>query len=110
MKLVNQLEKSGIGFTSLTEHIDTQSATGELIFHIFGSIAQFERRLILERTKAGLSSARARGKIGGRPALCDEKIAAIRSLAKTDQPPQEMCKVLGISRSTLYKYMRSSQT
>ncbi len=107
VELVNELENSGIGFASLTEHIDTTSATGELIFHIFGSMAKFERRLIIERTKAGLVAARARGKVGGRPGITEEKIVAIRSLAKTNQSPQQTCKVLGISKSTFYKYIRS---
>lgn len=104
--LINSLEKAGISFASLTEHIDTTSATGELIFHIFGSMAQFERRLIIERTNAGLAAARARGIKGGRPGVTEEKIAAIRSLAKSSQSPAEACKVLNISRSTFYKYAR----
>ncbi|WP_303690995.1 recombinase family protein, partial [Klebsiella pneumoniae] len=59
--LVEQLKAAGIGLESLMEKIDTTTASGELIFHVFGAIAQFERRLIVERTKAGLSAARARG-------------------------------------------------
>lgn len=105
--LINELKKSGISFASLTEHIDTSSATGELIFHIFGSMAQFERRLIVERTNAGLTAARARGRKGGRRPLSDEKIAAIRSLAKTDRTPAETCKILNIGLSTFYKYTQS---
>ena len=63
---IQDLEKRGVGFRSLTENIDTTTAGGKLIFHIFGSLAEFERALIKERTKAGLASARARGITGGR--------------------------------------------
>jgi DNA invertase Pin-like site-specific DNA recombinase len=69
IELVNRLAEQGIAFKSLTERIDTSSATGKLVFHIFGALAEFERNLIKERTLAGLSAARARGKLGGRPRL-----------------------------------------
>ena len=104
VRLVAQLEAAGIGFESLTERIDTSSAAGELIFHVFGSIAQFELRLIRERTRAGLSAARARGRKGGRPAVATGTAEAIRALASSKRPPAEICKALGISRSTFYKY------
>jgi len=102
--MVDQLEAAGVGFESLTERIDTSTAAGELVFHVFGAIAQFERRLIVERTQAGLAAARARGRKGGRPAVSDDTIAAIRTLATSDRTPGEICKVLGIARSTFYKY------
>ena len=106
VRLVAQLEAAKIGFESLTERIDTSSAAGELIFHIFGSIAQFELRLIRERTRAGLSAARARGRQGGRPTVSSGTLEAIRALASTKRPPAEICAALGISRSTFYKYAR----
>jgi DNA invertase Pin-like site-specific DNA recombinase len=64
---MTSLEEQGIGFKSLTENIDTTTSGGKLIFHIFGALAEFERNLIKERTQAGLTAARARGKKGGRP-------------------------------------------
>jgi DNA invertase Pin-like site-specific DNA recombinase len=64
---MTELEHAGIGFHSLQEHIDTTSPGGKLVFHIFGALAEFERNLIQERTKAGLEAARARGRKGGRP-------------------------------------------
>src|SRR6266542_798800 len=74
------IHKRNIGFRSLTENIDTTSSSGKLIFHIFGALAEFERELIKERTQAGLSAARARGRLGGRPrvkALADPKQLAL---------------------------------
>lgn len=104
VKLVGELEAAGVGFESLTERIDTSSAAGELVFHIFGSIAQFERRLNIERTRAGLQAARARGRKGGRRPLPAEKVAAIQAMAATDRPVSEICRALGIGRSTFYKH------
>src|SRR6201987_325736 len=69
IELVNRLAGQGTAFKSLTERIDTASATGKLVFHIFGALAEFERNLIKERTVAGLTAARARGRLGGRPKL-----------------------------------------
>ncbi|CAD1798248.1 recombinase family protein [Xanthomonas arboricola pv. juglandis] len=105
--LVDQLGAAGIGLESLTERIDTTTASGELVFHIFGSIAQFERRLIVERTRAGLVAARTRGKRGGRPSLPGEKVAAIQAMAATDRPVAEVCKALKIGRSTYYKHVNN---
>src|SRR6266508_2032977 len=67
IETITALEQRGIGFKSLTESIDTTSSGGKLIFHIFGALAEFERELIRERTRAGLAAARARGRLGGRP-------------------------------------------
>src|ERR1039457_2563583 len=67
MQMVDQLDKLGIGLKSITESIDTTTSGGRLIFHIFGALAEFERHLIRERTQAGLTAARARGRHGGRP-------------------------------------------
>src|SRR3954462_9878682 len=69
IELVNRLASQQIAFRSITENIDTSTATGQLVFHIFGALAEFERNLIRERTIAGLTAARARGKTGGRPRL-----------------------------------------
>lgn len=104
VKVVGELQAAGIGFESLTERIDTSTAAGELVFHVFGSIAQFERRLMIERTQAGLAAARSRGRTGGRPGTSPETVNAIQTLAKTERSPGEICKALNISRSTFYKY------
>src|ERR671920_273625 len=79
---VTELQEKGIGFKSLQESIDTTTSGGKLVFHIFGALAEFEREIIRERTNAGLQSARARGKRGGRPkALTDKQVAMLNNLA-----------------------------
>ena len=107
--LVEDLRGRGIGFRSLNEGaIDTTSASGELIFNIFSALAQFERRLIQERTKAGLAAARARGRSGGRPRLESEE-AKVRAAKKLSGDKSitidDICRTLGISRSTYYRYL-----
>ena len=78
---LNELQDAGIGFRSLAEGMDTDSPGGRLIFHVFGALAEFERELIQERTKAGLAAARSRGRQGGRPALLtEEKLTAARKM------------------------------
>lgn len=104
VKIVGELEAAGVGFESTTERIETSTATGRLVFHLFAALAEFERRLIVERTMAGLAAARARGRKGGRPGLPAEKIAAIQALAASGRGPAEVCKALGIGRSTFYKH------
>ena len=107
--LIQELLKKGIAFRSLRDGaIDTTSASGELIFHIFSALAQFERRLIQERTKAGLAVARSRGRCGGRPRLELEegKVLAAKKLANDKSMSiDDICKTLGISRSTYYRYL-----
>lgn len=104
---VNTLKEGGIQFRSLQEQIDTSTSGGKLVFHLFGMLAEFERDLIQERTQAGLAAARARGRVGGRPRLSVEKVRQLRTLAsdRTNSVP-EICKTLGISRTTFYRYMR----
>jgi DNA invertase Pin-like site-specific DNA recombinase len=104
------LQERGIGFRSLTESIDTTTSSGKLIFHIFGALAEFERDLIRERTRAGLVAARARGRIGGRPkvdAFQDRrKLAAARRLYHEGKTPiGTICATFGISKSTFYRYV-----
>jgi DNA invertase Pin-like site-specific DNA recombinase len=97
----------GIGFKSLQENIDTTRSSGKLIFHIFGSLAEFERDLIRERTQAGLEAARSRGRVGGRPRTLDTKKTAIAQALYNDKKhtAAEIYKTLGISRATLYRYL-----
>lgn len=106
--LVEDLRNKGIGFRSVSEGaIDTTCASGELIFNIFSALAQFERRLIQERTKAGLAAARARGRMGGRPKTSpnDAKVRLAKTLlADKSLEVDDICETLKISRSTLYRY------
>jgi DNA invertase Pin-like site-specific DNA recombinase len=108
---VNDLKERGIGFRSLQEHIDTTTSGGKLVFHVFGALAEFERELIRERTKAGLAAARARGRRGGRRALSAEKVRQLRTLAadRANSVPS-ICRTLGISRATFYRYVRGVRT
>ncbi len=87
----------------LEEKIDTNSAAGELVFHVFGAIAHFERRLIAERTNDGIAAARARGKRPGRQPLDADKIAAALSLVKAGLSPTAAARQLGLGRSTVYR-------
>jgi DNA invertase Pin-like site-specific DNA recombinase len=97
------LKERGIALVSLEEKIDTTSAAGELIFHVFGAIAHFERRLIAERTKDGIAAARARGKHPGRQPLDPDKIAAALKLVKAGLSPTAAARQLGLGRSTVYR-------
>ena len=106
--VIGGLEERGIGFKSLQESIDTTTSGGRLIFHVFGALAEFERNLIRERTRAGLEAARARGRKGGRPkALDSRKIElAYRLYDERKHTIKEICQILGISKPTLYGYLR----
>ena len=112
ISMIVDLKDRGIKFKSIKDGpIDTTTASGELIFNIFASLAQFERELIRERTNAGLKAARARGKLGGRPKLDkkDPRIAAAKKLhADKTIPISDILKTLNISRSTLYRFLRIS--
>jgi DNA invertase Pin-like site-specific DNA recombinase len=108
--LVGHLQGKNIGFKSLQESIDTTSSGGRLIFHIFRALAEFERNLIRERTTAGLTAARARGRKGGRPKELDpQKIKVAIKLHKArEHTVKEICKIMGISKPTFYKYVHES--
>ena len=100
---VDLLRSRRIALRSLEEKIDTSSAAGELVFHVFGAIAQFERRLIAERTKDGIAAARARGKRPGRQPLDTDKIAAALKLVEAGLSPTDAAKQVGLGRSTVYR-------
>lgn len=101
------LEQRGIGLRSLTEQIDTTTPGGKLVFHVFGALAEFERSIIAERSRAGLAAARARGRIGGRrPALSPSDLAAAKAmLADKAIPVAEIAKRLGVTTATLYRHL-----
>jgi DNA invertase Pin-like site-specific DNA recombinase len=111
VETVRDLVARGSGFKSLEENIDTTTAGGKLVFHLFASLAEFERGLIRERTNAGLSAARVRGRKGGRPkGVMDERKQKAALALKNDATCSvaEICQSLGICRNTYYKYVRSS--
>ncbi|MGL4940464.1 MAG: recombinase family protein [Bifidobacterium asteroides] len=119
LDVVETLKQRGIALVSLEEKIDTSSAAGELVFHVFGAIAQFERRLIAERTRDGIAAARAQGRRPGRPPLDQEKLQAAIALVLHGLSPTKAARQVGLGRSTLYRelprisqllcYKRSSQ-
>ena len=106
LSTVKMLHDRGIALLSLEEKIDTSSAAGELIFHVFGAIAHFERRLISERTKDGIAAARVKGRMPGRQPLDRNKIEAAVKLIEAKMSPTDAARQLGIGRSTLYREMR----
>jgi len=107
IETVNALHARGIGFKSLQEQIDTTTSGGKLVFHVFGALAEFEREVIRERTQAGLQAARARGRKGGRPPSMDKKKVAMakKLLADPSTRVVDVCGVLHVSRSTLYRHL-----
>jgi DNA invertase Pin-like site-specific DNA recombinase len=109
IQLIRDLQERGVQFRSLQESLDTSTSGGKLVFHVFGALAEFERDLIRERTMAGLTAARARGRQGGRRGLSAEKVRQLRTLAadRTNSVPA-ICRTLGISRATFYRYVSRS--
>ncbi len=102
--LTNDLAARGIGFRSLSEAIDTTSAQGKLLLHVLGALAEFERSLITERTRAGLVAARQRGtKVGRKPKLSAEQIEHARKLIDTGESPSRVARSIGVSPATLYR-------
>jgi DNA invertase Pin-like site-specific DNA recombinase len=109
IETITALDNREIGFKSITESIDTTTSGGKLIFHIFGALAEFERDIIRERTNAGLTAARARGRKGGRPkSFTGKKAAMLQALYKDkNNTIDEICKTLNVSRATLYRYIKT---
>jgi DNA invertase Pin-like site-specific DNA recombinase len=112
IETVERLRVRGIGFRSLTEAVDTTTAQGVLIFHLFSALAEFERALIRERTRAGLDAATRAGRTGGRPAkLTDDDLDVARTLlVNPDITVAEIADRLGVSPATLYRYLPAART
>ena len=110
IELITELESQGIGFQSITEAIDTTSPGGTLVFHIFGALAEFERNLIRERTRAGLEAARARGRKGGRRYKLDarKRAMAVDLYRGKQHTVVEICDMVGITKPTLYSYVKAA--
>lgn len=107
VETVQTLQGRGVSFRSLQESLDTTSSGGKLVFHFFAALAEFEREVIRERTRAGLSAARARGRQGGRPKgrNTSKQLAAQALSQDKSRPVGEICRMLGISRTSYYRYI-----
>ena len=102
LTIVNTLKEKQVAFRSLTEGMDTTTPSGELLFHLFGALAQYERALIQERVVAGLTAAKRRGRVGGRPpALVGEKLEAIVGALDSGMSKAAVCRNFGVKRTTL---------
>lgn len=107
--LVGQLHKQGVQFRSLTDSIDTGTASGRFFFHVMASLAEMERELTVERTRAGLEIARQLGRKGGRKRrMTDSKIESAKKLLSNGVPPKDVAKNLGVSVPTLYRWIPAS--
>ena len=107
INLVHDLGERGIEFVSLSENIDTTTAGGRLVFHMMGALAEFERSLIVERTKAGMASARSRGRhLGRAPSLNPSKVEHARMLIDGGASVSDTARTLNVGRSTLYRALR----
>ena len=106
---IDELHAREVGFRSLTEAIDTTTPAGRVQFHIFGALAEFEREIIRERTRAGLAAARARGRLGGGRRRCVlEKLAAAEAMRARQHPMRDIAAALDVSRATLYRHLAAS--
>lgn len=111
VNLVNEIQDKGAGLQSLHDHIDTTTPHGKFTFHVFAALAEFERDIISERTKAGLAAARTRGRKGGRPKGLSQKakhtaIIAEKLYLERELSIKEICEQISISKGTLYNYLR----
>jgi len=106
--VIQQLGRREVGFVSLSESIDTTTAGGRLVFHLMGAIAEFERALIVERTRAGVDAAKKRGKHMGRPAaMTKAQVRHARALIEGGESPGSVAASIGVSRSTLYRALKA---
>ena len=111
IEIVSELDRLGVGLVSIKENIDTTTPTGRLVFHVFASLAQFEKELIQERTKAGVAAARARGRQGGRPQklTAREKEMVCTLMADNKNSVTEIAKKFSVSRTMLYRIVNDSK-
>ena len=110
VELVGDLEKRGVHFQSVTDNIDTSTPAGRFFFHVMASLAQMERELLIERTRAGLDAARAQGRIGGRKrAMTQSKLESARKLLASGAAPRDVAADLGVSVPTLYRWIPASE-
>ena len=111
IETITKLHSQGIGFKSTTEQIDTTTSGGRLIFHVFGALGQFERDLIRERTRAGLTAAAARGRKGGRkPVVTAEVLRKARALTAQGLNVREAAASLKVGKTALYEALAASAT
>ena len=109
--MIERLKEQGVGFQSLTDGIDTTTTGGKLVFHIMGALAEFERDLIRERTKAGMKAAKKRGKHVGRPrVLSNGQIQHMQELLDVGKTQAEVAELLGVSANTIGREARKSGT
>jgi len=111
LPFVEDLKNKGVGLISITQNIDTTRPDGYMVFTIFSAIAENERNLLIERTKAGLEAARARGRFGGRKEkLSDTQVKILKAMHKSEEhSTAEICATFGISRPTMYRYLRATE-
>ena len=107
INIVGELEKNAVELMSIHESINTKTSSGKLYFHMFAALAEFERNIISERTKAGLNAAIARGRLGGRPKGLNKskRKHAVDLYNAKDKSIKEICEIMNISKPTLYKYV-----
>jgi DNA invertase Pin-like site-specific DNA recombinase len=109
IELINKLSQEGVHFKSITDQVDTSTPSGRFFFHIMASLAQMERELLAERTKAGLAAAKAKGKLGGRKrTMTKSKLKSAKKLLTAGIPAKEVAKNLGVSIPTLYRWVPAS--
>lgn len=110
IKIVEGFKKKGISFKSITEQMDTTTPHGEFLFSVFGALAQYERELTKERIMGGLTAAKKRGRIGGRPkAISAEKMIAIREALNSGTSKSAICRTFNVKRTTLYDNLNKTE-
>jgi len=112
IELVGTLDEMGVHFKSLTEQLDTSTASSRLIFNIFASLAAFQRELIVEATQSGLAAARARGRVGGRPrALSDTQVKLVREMYESKEyDVKSIAETFDVSRKTIYRCLEGRES